>query len=162
VLPAWGEQGRLRNWFHTKAGARFLNAQTAWFKLMAPRGYAVVTTTGRRTGRTRRSCVRAIVTNGRAIVIATGRESTDWLANLQADHNVTLRVGRRDRRGKARLSGAEEIDASSSLFCAPVYWFDRVASVVNQRGLPTARRIRLLHRQWCTEGVIVIVDFATP
>ncbi|MFB9837455.1 hypothetical protein [Actinoallomurus acaciae] len=45
----------------TLTGARFLNAfQVPWFRIAPPRGFGVLTTVGRKTGKTRRTCVRAI------------------------------------------------------------------------------------------------------
>ncbi len=159
-LPSWGDQGRVRNWFHTKPGARFLNAQTRWFNLRAPRGYTVLTTVGRRTGTPRRACLRAVLSGQRAIIVATGGRTSDWLLNIESNPHVTMRIGRATRTGVARTVRDDEVAVLSETFSRPVYLFDRVASVVNQRGLPTNARIRALHEQWCKQGMIAMVDLS--
>ena len=53
---------RKRNPFlHSSTGGRVLSAlMLPHFMLLPPKGFGVLTTTGRRTGKTRRKCVRAI------------------------------------------------------------------------------------------------------
>ena len=157
-LPAWGDQGAVRNWFHTKAGARFLNGQTRWFKIRAPRGYALLTTRGRRSGRQRTACVRAVVSGRRAIIVATGGRTCDWLLNIEAEPDVSVRLGAATLAGRGRLATDEETGDLTEAFCREVYLFDRVASLVNQRGVPSARRVRALHERWCSEGTIAVVE----
>jgi hypothetical protein len=42
-------------------GGRLLSAvQLPWFMIFPPLGFGVLTTTGRKTGKTRRKCIRAI------------------------------------------------------------------------------------------------------
>jgi deazaflavin-dependent oxidoreductase (nitroreductase family) len=132
--------------------------QTAWFRFACPRGYAVLTTIGRRTGRTRRSCVRAVMTGDRAILVATGGRGCAWLVNLEAHPVVELHIGRSSRRGTARLAASDVARTLTREFADPVYNWDRLASVVNQRGLPTTARIRAMHQRWCREGLMALVD----
>jgi deazaflavin-dependent oxidoreductase (nitroreductase family) len=160
-LPAYGDQGRIRNWFHTKPGARFLNRMTAWFKIRAPRGYGALTTRGRRSGRQRTACVRAVVSGRRAILVATGGRTCDWLPNIEAEPHVSLRLGGATLEGRGRPAAADETHDLAEAFCRKVYLFDRVSFVVNQRGIFTASRIRSFHDRWCREGSIVVVEFAT-
>lgn len=151
----------MRNWFHTKAGARFLNGQTRWFNLRAPHGYAVLTTLGRRSHKQRRACVRAVVRGSRAILVATGGRTCDWFRNIEAHPHVCIRIGKTTFEAIARPAGDEEVSVLAHEFCRDVFLFDRFASVVNQRGMPTTRRIRAMHERWCTEGMIAVVDTAS-
>lgn len=163
IAPVWRDQGRVRGWFHTKAGAKFLNLQTAWFRLAAPKGYAVLTTIGRKTGRPRRVNIRAIIQDERVFVVAiTGRDHgfTDaWVHNLEAKPDVRLRIGRRNRTGSTRLpkEDDERLEARA-LYAGTINWFDFVSSVVNQRGIPWPRRIRELHCRWADEGELFVIE----
>ena len=157
--PAWGDQGRVRGWFHTKAGARFLNAQTAWFRLRSPKGFAILETTGRRSGAHRSSCVRAVIEGDRAYLVAIGGPSTAWLQNASAQADVTLRTGRRRRSAIAReiVDEQERVDAETA-FVTSVFPFDRMSAVINQRGAPARRHIRSMHQRWFDHGTPVVLE----
>lgn len=158
VQPVWGSQGRIRDWFHTKAGARFLNLQTAWFKVSAPKGYAALTTVGRRTGRPRRCNVRLIIRGNRGFVVAIAGNANGWTHNLYANPNSSLRIGRRNQIGHARqLSDAEKCVARIA-YCETINWFDFISALVNQRGLPNRQSIRLMHTRWFDEGEPFVVE----
>jgi hypothetical protein len=52
---------KLNPFINTPAGGRALSAmQLPFFLVRLPSGYGVLTTTGRKTGKVRRRCVRAI------------------------------------------------------------------------------------------------------
>ena len=159
--PAFGDQGRIRNWFHTRAGARFLNLQTGWFRLFSPRGYGVLTTVGRRTGARQRSAVRAIAAGERVVLVALGGERTAWLGNLRHQPQVSLRTGLRTRKGTARLPTDSERAGLRAAYCTTLTLFDFATSVVNQRGLPTPTRIRAMLGRWYDHGTALVIDFDT-
>jgi deazaflavin-dependent oxidoreductase (nitroreductase family) len=162
-VAAWGDQGRLRNWFHTRTGARFLNAQTAWFRIHAPSGWGLLTTTGRRTGALRRSSVRVVTVGQRGFMVAIGGETTDWLKNVLFNPRVSLRVGDRTRTGHARRPQTENEQATAvTAYCETITWFDFVSSVVNQRGFPSPKRIRALLARWFEHGAVLVIDFDAP
>jgi deazaflavin-dependent oxidoreductase (nitroreductase family) len=159
VPPVWRQQGRVRDWFHTKAGAKFLNLQTAWFRIAAPKGYAVLSTVGRRTGRPRRSNVRAIVRGDRAFVVSIAGRANDWFHNLHAKPEASLRIGRRDWIGRARQPRDDgERHAARAAYCETVNWFDRISSLVNQQGIPSRQRIRAMHTRWIDEGELFVIE----
>jgi len=57
----------------TPTGGRILSAaMLPWFKVMPPKGCGVLTTTGRKTGKARSRCVRAIREGDRVYLVATG------------------------------------------------------------------------------------------
>ena len=158
-LPVWGRQGRVRDWFHTKRGARFLNRQTAWFRLYAPKGFGLLTVSGRRSGEPHRYSVRAIVQHRRAVVVSIGGVGTSWFQNITSEPRVRLRIGHRTCSGVARVvRDAEERLEVQRVYVDPVNWFDFVSSFVNQRGIPSATRIRALHTKWFDEGVPLIIE----
>ena len=73
---------------------------------------AILTTTGRRSGRARRTMLTVPVSDGeRAVLIASyGGDSRHpaWFLNLVAEPNVNLTMGGRERPMRAREASAEE------------------------------------------------------
>ncbi len=162
-LPVWGDQGRVRNWFHTKTGARFLNAQTSWFRIYAPPGWGLLATIGRRSGATRRSCVRVTTVGQRGFLVAIGGKTTDWLQNALAHPRVSLRMGYRTRTGHARRPQTEDEQAAAMrAYRETLTWFDFISSLVNQRGFPSPERIRAMHARYSKQGTMLVIDFDTP
>lgn len=159
TAAVWRQQGRVRDWFHTRAGAKFLNLQTAWFRIAAPKGYAVLTTVGRRSGKPRRSNVRAIRRGDHIYVVSIAGRANDWFHNLDANPEARLRIGRRNRTGRARqLRDEGERLAARAAYCDHITGFDFISSLVNQRGIPWPRRIREMHTRWFDEGELFIIE----
>jgi deazaflavin-dependent oxidoreductase (nitroreductase family) len=153
----------VRNWFHTRTGARFLNAQTSWFRIYAPSGWGLLTTTGRRTGAMRRSCVRVVTVGQQAFLVAIGGETADWLNNALFNPRVSLRVGSKTRTGRARRPQTEDEQATAmTAYCETITWFDFISSLVNQRGLPSPKRIRAMLARWSEQGTALVIDFDAP
>lgn len=67
------------------------------------RGYAVIETTGRRTGQPRHVPVANGLRGDTFWVIAEQGRHADWVRNVEADPAVRVRVGRRWRTGRAEL-----------------------------------------------------------
>jgi deazaflavin-dependent oxidoreductase (nitroreductase family) len=75
------------------AGGRLLSAmQLPAFTVMPPPGYGVITTTGRRTGKQRRKCIRIVRRGDRAYIVAIPGSRTAWLSNIRANPHVRLRT----------------------------------------------------------------------
>ncbi|HEV7864845.1 MAG TPA: nitroreductase family deazaflavin-dependent oxidoreductase [Acidimicrobiia bacterium] len=55
--------------------------------------FCYLTTRGRRTGRPHTIEIWFVVVGATAYLMAGGRDRADWVRNLMADPNVTLRVG---------------------------------------------------------------------
>jgi deazaflavin-dependent oxidoreductase (nitroreductase family) len=76
------------------------------------RHHAVLETTGRRTGRPRRTIVGiARPSNSVLWIVAEHGRRAGYVRNLAAQPNVRIRVGRRWQRGVARLVENDDIDA---------------------------------------------------
>src|SRR5437660_881877 len=74
------------------SGARAASAMALpWFVLLRPAGYGVLTTTGRRTGKTRRKCVRAIRRGECVYLVAIPGGQAAWLKNIRAHPAVRVR-----------------------------------------------------------------------
>lgn len=167
--PAISLPERKRNLF-TKSpnGGRALSAMMLpFFTARPPRGFGVLTTTGRRTGKTRRKCIHAILRGERAFMvmirprldaIETGRVSA-WVLNIRANPEVRLRMRGGTRTGAAReLHDPTEIVEAADIYCTTINPFDYVECVFHRGGLPTKAKIEDLHRSWFANGIALVVD----
>src|SRR5438309_1948150 len=91
-----------------QGGKRLSELQLPWFTVFPPRGFGVLTTTGRRTRQPRRTCIRAVRDGDRVFVVAIAGEQTSWLRNLRADPHVRLRIRGGTFDGTARDLRDEE------------------------------------------------------
>src|SRR5207253_10433017 len=70
----------------------------AFFRVLpVPRGFALLTVTGRRTGKRRRRPIRAIRDGQTLYGVAILGAQSDWLRNLRADRKAQARPGIRTR-----------------------------------------------------------------
>ena len=138
------------------------------FALRPPSGYGVITTVGRRTGRTRRKCVRVIRRGDRAYIvqlripaIAMTRPSSiaAWVWNIRANPSVRLRIRGGTFAGLAReLRDPTELERAREALCETVNLFDYGACDLHLRGLPTRAKIKELHRYWFDTGIPLVVE----
>lgn len=152
---------RTRNVFvNSPTGGRVLSAaMLPWFAALPPDGWGIITTTGRRTGKARRKCVRAIRRGGKVYIVSLGHR-TAWLGNLRADPHVRLRLRGGTFTGIAREpSDRYERDAAWVAY-RRIRRFDYIAHLQHRRGRPTHDTVLELLRTWFTRGVPVIVEIA--
>jgi deazaflavin-dependent oxidoreductase (nitroreductase family) len=144
------------------AGGRALSAlQLPFFLLRPPSGFGVLTTTGRRTGKTRRRCIRAIRGDGKAYIVAIKGTRTTWAKNIRANPGVRLRIRGGTFGGVAReLRGTVETQQAKEAYCETVNPFDYLAYTLWRKGRPTASKIKELHRSWFDEGGPLIVELS--
>ena len=147
------------------AGSRFYarlgNALTRplWSVFPAPSGFGVLTVVGRRSGKLRRTSVRAIRAGDAVYVVAMMAERSEWLKNIRADPRVGIRLGAATLRGSAH----EVVDADAREQAAKV-WVettnanDYIDYVVYHWGIPSRRRIEHAHREWFDNGVPVVIE----
>jgi deazaflavin-dependent oxidoreductase (nitroreductase family) len=153
---------RQRNPFlRTSSGGRALSAlMLPHFTILPPAGFGVLTTTGRRTGKPRRKCVRAIRRGNRAYVVSI--RSSAWLKNVQANPSVRLRIRGGTFSGVVHdLREAGERQEAMEAYCGTVNAFDYVECMMWRRGLPTRAKIKELHRTWFDQGSPLAVDLAS-
>jgi deazaflavin-dependent oxidoreductase (nitroreductase family) len=111
-----------------------------------PSGHAVLTTTGRKTGKPRHKVIRAIPHGDRVYIVQlrppvlavnTPLAVAAWVLNIRADPHVQLKLDRRTyaatMREPAELAHAREI------FCEPVHLVDYPECVIHLKGRPSAR-----------------------
>jgi deazaflavin-dependent oxidoreductase (nitroreductase family) len=141
-------------------GGRILSAmQMPFFQVLPPSGIAVLTTTGRKTGRKRRKCVRAIRRGNKVFVVSLRGRYGAWHMNLVASPCVELRMRGGRFRGIAReIRDPAEHAAAREAYCDTVTRFDRLEYLNHRKGWPTPEQIRALHTRWFSVGAPVVVD----
>ena len=131
-------------------------------------GYGVITTTGRKTGKARRKCIRVIRRGNKAYIVslrppevAMVRPSAvaAWVWNIRSNPNVTLRIRGGTFAGLAReLTDQAELAEARAAFCEQVNLMDYGECALHLRGLPTRAKIEELHRYWFDTGIPLVVD----
>lgn len=152
---------RPRNPFvNTALGGRILSAsQLPWFALLPPRGFGVLTTVGRKTGKTRRRCVRAIRQGDRVFLVAIGGPTSGWARNALAAPEVRLRIRGGRFTGPAReLRDDGEREEARRVYCGSVNPFDYAECLMHRSGRPSRAKIQELHRRWFAEGLPIVVE----
>jgi deazaflavin-dependent oxidoreductase (nitroreductase family) len=134
----------------------------------APKGFAILTTTGRRTGKTRRKCLRAIrrgntvfVVALRPPVLALERPSavSAWVWNMRSNARVRLHIGLRTHNGIAHeISDPSELERARAAICHTVNLSDYIECLLHLRGLPTRQKVKALHRYWFETGIPIAVE----
>ena len=141
-----------------------------FYAIATPRGHAVLTTIGRKTGKQRRKCIRAIRRGNRAyavmlrppaLAIERPNAAAAWVLNIRSNPNVRLKLGRRSYRGVAReITDPGELEIAREAICDAVHLVDYGEADLHLRGLPTRAKIRDLHRYWFETGIPIAIDLA--
>jgi deazaflavin-dependent oxidoreductase (nitroreductase family) len=140
------------------------------FLLRPPSGYGVITTTGRKTGKERRKCIRVIRRGDRAYVVqlrppevALKRPAAvaAWVHNIRANPKVKLRIRGGTFAGIAReLTDPGELATAREALCETVVPNDYAECRLHLRGLPTGSKIKALHRYWFDTGIPLVIELA--
>lgn len=141
-------------------GSQVISAlKRPWFSVRAPHGFGVLTVIGRRTGKRRHMCVRAIESEGKIYLIALAGERSAWLKNIRADPHVRLRLKGKRITGRARpLNDGVEFERARAAYCERLNRFDYIECLIHRRGAPSVTRIADLHRGWFAEGTPVVIE----
>lgn len=160
---------RPRNFFVRSAdGGRVLSAlMLPDFMLASPPGFGVLATTGRKTGKLRRKCVRAIRSGDKVYLVMLGPPLTGnpkavsaWLWNIRADPNVTVRIRGGTFKGVARELEPPEAERAKDAYCEAVHVFDYAMCLFHRAGRPTRAKIQEMTRYWFETGTPLVVDLA--
>jgi deazaflavin-dependent oxidoreductase (nitroreductase family) len=157
---------RPRNPFTRSAtGGRVLSAlMLPFFAVRPPSGFGVLTTTGRKSGKARRKCVRAIRQGNTAYLVMLGPALpagmvAAWLLNIRADAQVRLRIRGGTYTGTAReLEEGTEKEQARAAYCEAVHAFDYAECDFHRAGRPTRAKILELHRYWFDTGIPLAID----
>jgi deazaflavin-dependent oxidoreductase (nitroreductase family) len=145
----------------TRGYARLANMfMVPLFSLLpVPRGFALLTVTGRRSGRRRQRPVRAVRRDDTLYAVAMLGERADWLRNVRKQPRVGAKVGRQRYEGTAReISDRAERDAALELYVKEVFPVDYSDYATYHWSWPTRRKMEEAHRRWATEGILVAID----
>lgn len=132
---------------------------SVWRLLPAPAGLAVVTTTGRKTGKRRARAMRVVREGDRAYAVAFLGDRTDWLHNVRSNGEVTVKLGGRTYEAVAReiVEPAERARAAEAY--RPVAgWYDYVDYVQYAWGVPAKGALLRAHDRWFEEGTPVLFE----
>ncbi len=153
---------------------RVVNALTLLpILLLPPSAYGVITTTGRKTGKARRKCIRVVRRGDQAYLVqlrppelAMTRPTTvsGWVWNIRANPNVKLRIRGGTFAGVAReLTDPGELAKAREALCETVTPYDYGECILHLRGRPTRSKIQDLHRYWFDTGIPLVIELpATP
>lgn len=153
----------------TARRGRILSAlMLPFLQVSPPDGYGVLTTTGRRTGKPRRRCVRVIRRGSHAYLVQlipphVALDHPDfisgWLLNIRANPRVRLRISGGSCAGAVReISDPAEREVARSAICETVTWTDYGEATLHLRGRPTRVKIEEMHRYWFDTGRPLVID----
>jgi deazaflavin-dependent oxidoreductase (nitroreductase family) len=157
-------QERKHNPFiNSPTGGRALSAlQLPFFLFHPPAGYGVLTTTGRKTQKKRRKCIRVVREGDKAYMVAI-KGGTSWSKNALANPDVRLRLAGGTFSGSAReLLEPTETQQAKEAYCDSVYWFDYLTWINWRKGRPAATKIKGLLRGWFENGTRLVVELDIP
>jgi deazaflavin-dependent oxidoreductase (nitroreductase family) len=147
-------------------GGRVLSAlMLPFFMVRPPSGFGVLTTTGRRTGKTRRKCIHVIRRGNRAYIVmirpVITAGASAWVWNIRAEPNVRLRIRGGTFVGVAReLAEGPEMRRARKAYCEAVNPFDYVECTFHRGGRPTRSKIKELHHGWFDTGIPLVLELA--
>ncbi len=143
--------------FYARLGNVF--TRPTWTLLGPPRGFAVITTTGRRSGKARRQSVRAIRDGDRVVVVAMMGERAQWLKNVRADPRVTIRLPGGTFEGLAHeATDGDERRWAEEVYVQTIVPNDYVDYPAYEWGFPSRRKIIGAHEKWIREGIPVVIE----
>jgi deazaflavin-dependent oxidoreductase (nitroreductase family) len=165
------EEPKHRRLLRSSRDGRVLSAlMLPLIAIRPPAGYAVLTTTGRKSGKARRKCIRAIRRGEKVFIVqlrppALAIERPDvvagWVWNLRANPDVRLRLGLQTFAGVAReIDNPVELEQAREAICNTVHLTDYDECALHMRGLPTGEKIRALHRYWFDTGIPLVVELS--
>ncbi len=127
--------------------------------LPVPRGFTLLTVTGRRSGRRRPRPVRAVRRGDTLYAVAMLGRRSDWLRNVRKEPSVAVKLGSRRLSGRAReVTDPGEAAAALEAYVGDVLPADYVDYASYHWGFPTRRKIIEAHHRWAAEGVLVAID----
>lgn len=130
-----------------------------WFAHGPHPGMGVLTTVGRRSGRRRRHCVRAIRTSDRVYLVAIPGQHAAWVSNLRANPRVALEIRGTTLEGNAReLEHGPERDTARAVYVGTVNFADYIECFLHWRGRPARWKIQRLHGMWFDGGIPIAID----
>jgi deazaflavin-dependent oxidoreductase (nitroreductase family) len=136
---------------------------TPWRALPTPAGLAVVTTTGRKTGKKRVRAMRAVRDGARVYAVSLLGDRADWVRNVRANPDVTVKLGGRTYRATARLiDDGEELRRAEELYYPIAGWYDYADYANYVWDFPTREKLLRVHNEWFEQGTPVVFELREP
>jgi deazaflavin-dependent oxidoreductase (nitroreductase family) len=129
-----------------------------WRFLPTPKGLALVTTKGRKSGKRRARAMRAVVDGNRAYVAAIMGERSDWIHNVRSDPAVTIKLGGKTYPATARVVPDAERARAAEIYRPIAGWYDYFDYASFVWGLPTRSNVLKVHDVWFDTGTPVIFE----
>lgn len=130
-----------------------------WRILPTPNGLALVTTTGRKSGKRRVRAMRAVRDGNRAYAVSILGDRADWLLNARADPRVTIKFGAKTYRATLRkLNGLDEHARAAEIYRPVAGWFDYFDYANFVWSIPTRSKLLRVHDEWFAEGTPVVFE----
>ena len=144
-------------WFHKLAN---YSGPPAFLRVVpVPHGFALLTVTGRKSGKRRRRPIRAIREGSTLYAVAILGERSDWLRNLRANPRAQARLGMRTRPITLReITDPAEREKAAQLYIDTVVPYDFFDVPIVDWTFPSPARIRKSHRDWLAAGTLVALE----
>jgi deazaflavin-dependent oxidoreductase (nitroreductase family) len=144
-------------WFHKLAN---YSGPPAFFRVLpVPRGFALLTVRGRRSGKRRRRPIRAIRDGQTLYAVAILGQRSDWLRNLRANPRATARLGVRTRSITLReVTDPVEREKAERLYIETAVPYDYFDVPIVDWTFPSPARIHKSHRDWLGRGTLVALE----
>ena len=129
--------------------------------LLTPTGIAIVTTTGRKSGQQRARAMRAVREGNSVYAVSLLGPHADWVANIRANPDVTVKLGRKTFPAKARvLTDATELAHAAEVYHPVAGWYDYFDYANFVWSVPTTKSLLRAHDDWFKTGTPVVFELA--
>lgn len=132
---------------------------TTWKFAPTPGGLALLTTTGRKSGKQRQRAIRAVRQGDRVYAVALLGKQCAWLYNIRSNPEVRLKLGGTTHLARARIiDSATEREEAANIYRPVAGWYDYVDYANFVWSLPTRNRLLRAHDTWFERGVPVVFE----
>lgn len=132
---------------------------SAWKVLPTPAGLALLTTTGRKTGKQRQRAIRAVREGDRVYAVTLLGAKCDWLRNIRANPAVRLKLGGTTHEATARvLEDVGERASAADVYRPVAGWYDYADYANFVWSLPTRAKLLRAHDEWFEKGTPVVFE----
>ncbi len=122
-----------------------------------PKGFIILTVTGRRSSKAHDRLVRAISRNN-AFYVNT-EEGRDWLRNARKNPSVVVKVGRHRQSGRVReVTDSAERDSANDQYVSEIAPFEYVTYAARVWSFPTRGKLIEWHRDWVENAVMLAIE----
>jgi deazaflavin-dependent oxidoreductase (nitroreductase family) len=134
-----------------------------WRVLPTPAGLALVTTTGRKTGKPRKRAMRVVRDGDRAYAVSLLGGGADWVRNLRANPNAQVKLGGTTYTAIGRvLTDSGERARAADLYRPIAGWYDWLDYANFVWSVPTRGRLLRVHDEWFEGGTPVVFELQAP